>query len=344
MITEKQFACIREELMHSRRPLFIFDDDPDGLASFLLLYRLVREGKGFPLKSDPILKERYAAKVEEYGADKVFVLDIPMIEQGFADAVKVPIIWIDHHGPHPVSGVQYFNPRLANKDDNLPTSWNCYQVARQDLWIAMTGIVGDWYLDYAAEFHQQYPRLLPADVQRPQDALFASELGTLVKVFSFILKGKTGEVMKAIKVLTRIQDPLEILDGTTPQGRFILKKYQEINKEYSLLIKQALKEGKKKGKLLQFIYQADSNSFTKELSNELLYHFPEKTILVCREKEGKMKCSLRESELALPAIVQKALAGLEGYGGGHEHACGTVVAAADFPKFVERVKEGVGDR
>lgn len=341
MITEKQFQQIRDELLHCKRPLFFFDDDPDGLASFLLLYRLVHEGKGIPLKSDPILKEKYAAKVEEYGADKVFVLDIPMIEQGFADKVTVPVIWIDHHGPHPVSGVQYFNPRLGDKKDNLPTSWNCYQVVRQDLWIAMVGIVGDWYLDYAAEFHKQYPRLLPADVQRPQDALFASELGALVKVFSFILKGKTGEVMKAIKVLSRIQDPLEILDKTTPQGKFIMKKYQDINGEYAGLLRQAVKEGKKKGKLLQFVYQADSNSFTKELSNELLYRFPEKTILVCREKEGKMKCSLRESELVLPAIVEKALVGLDGYGGGHEHACGTVVAAADFPKFVERVREGI---
>ena len=46
MLPEKENKQLREELKTAKKPLFIFDDDPDGLCSFLLFYRFLREGKG----------------------------------------------------------------------------------------------------------------------------------------------------------------------------------------------------------------------------------------------------------------------------------------------------------
>src|SRR3989338_1006012 len=99
MLTEKQYNQIREELDYCEKPMYFFDDDPDGLSAFLLLYRYKQEGKGIPVKTSPKLSAQFLSKVQEFAPDKIFVVDTPIIEQGFVDGVKVPIIWVDHHGP-----------------------------------------------------------------------------------------------------------------------------------------------------------------------------------------------------------------------------------------------------
>ena len=49
--------------------------------------------------------------------------------------------------------------------------------------------------------------------------------------------------------------------------------------------------------------------------------------------------SLRSSTLDLPPILEHALRGVEGYGGGHEHACGACVKVEDWDLFLEQFKE-----
>ena len=71
----------------------------------------------------------------------------------------------------------------------------------------------------------------------------------------------------------------------------------------------------------------------------VIYKFPKKIVIVGREKEGMMRLSLRSRRLILPKIIDKALKGLNGMGGGHEHACGAKVSKEDFPEFIERIKK-----
>src|SRR5574341_442732 len=246
MLTAQEVAKVKEELTSCQRPLFIFHDDPDGLASFLLCYRFVKEGRGIPVKAYPrITVEPYARKVEESGADKVFILDVAMVDQEFIDAVKVPIIWIDHHTVLERDRIKYFNPQ--KRGVNIPTPVLIWQVTGEerpeDLWIATVGSIGDWYFpDYAAEFQQAYPELLPTTCPNVEDALFNTTVGTLVKVFSFNLKGPMSEVVQAVKILTRIEDPYEILEQRTPRGKLLWKKYLEINKHYDDLMERAMKK------------------------------------------------------------------------------------------------------
>ena len=101
-------------------------------------------------------------------------------------------------------------------------------------------------------------------------------------------------------------------------------------------IKQASDE-----KLLIFIYPDDKMSLTGDLSNELLYKFPDKIIIVGRRKNDEVKMSMRSKNIILPPILEKALAGLEGYGGGHEFACGANVKEIDFKEFVEKMKKNI---
>jgi single-stranded DNA-specific DHH superfamily exonuclease len=338
MIPEKQINEIREELRHCKRPIFFFHDDPDGLCSFLLFYRHLKEGKGVVIKTHPRISEMFIRKVNEYGADKVFVLDIAMVDQDFIDNVKLPVVWVDHHDPLERNNVKYFNPRIHG--ENEPPSSICYKVVNQDLWIAMVGCIGDWFIpEFKDEFCKKYPDLMDASIDKPEEALFNTKLGKLVKMLSFNLKGKTQEVIKSAKVLTRIESPYEILDRTSPKGNFIYKKYQKIKESYDELLENAVKN-KTEDKILLFTYTHDKISLTKELSNELLYKFPEKIIIVAREKSGEMKCSIRTSgEKSLSDALAKALVGIDGYGGGHENACGAVIKNEDFEKFVDNLRE-----
>ncbi len=343
MLTKKEVNKIRDALSSCKRPIFFFDDDPDGLASFLLLYRYIKEGRGFPVKTRPkITKTIFAKKVEEYEADCVFILDVAMVDQDFVDEVKVPIYWIDHHEMQDVQGVNYFNS-LKN-GGNVPTSALCWQVVQDeragDLWIAVVGCIGDWYVpSYAEILQQNYPGLLPDDADAPEKALFETEFGELVKAFSFIMKGSTNDVRQLIKIMTRIDEPYEILGQHTPAGKYIYKHYKKIKEEYDKLLQKALKT-KPKNNLVTFKYIAAKISLTKDLSNELLYRFKDKVIVLAREKSGDMRCSIRSPKnIDVLKKMHKAMQGVEGYYGGHHQACGASINQHDFKKFIKQLQE-----
>ena len=76
------------------------------------------------------------------------------------------------------------------------------------------------------------------------------------------------------------------------------------------------------------------------VANELLHFHPDKVIIVGRERDGEVRMSLRGSgdNVILPKL-KKALESVNGYGGGHEYACGAAVKKDDFPKFAEDFKK-----
>ncbi len=337
-LTQKQIKQIREELDSCKKPLFFFHDDADGLCSFLLLYRYIKEGKGIIIKTTPKIDEKFLRKVEEYDPDKIFIVDIALVDQEFIDKAKTKIIWIDHHTPLKRRNVLYFNPRVKDKDANIPVSYWCYKVVKQDLWISMMGCIGDWYWpDFTEKFKEKYPDLLDKKINDSETALFESKLGKLIAIMNFSLKGSTHQAMQCAKIFTRINSPYEILNQETPAGKFLFKKYKRVQEAYKDLLSKAIKQ-KSEGKILLFQYSEDSMSLTKDIANELLHKFPDKIIIIARENEGNMKMSLRsKGNVILPPILEKALTGVEGYGGGHEYACGASVKKEDFKRFIEAI-------
>lgn len=340
MLTNTHYQQIKDELDNCQNPLFFFDDDPDGLSSFLLLYRYKKEGHGFVVKTHPKLDAHYTPKIRQYDADKVFVLDVANLEQDFIDSSNVPVIWIDHHGPYERNNVKYFNPRLVKQDSNVPTTYMCYKVVNQDIWIAAVGCIADYYMpDFFDEFKEKYNEL--ADGKKSiEDLYFGSKLGILIRIFSFCLKGKTNEVMKCMKILTRIVSPYEILNQETARGKFIFKRYEKIKKMYDDLLNDAVKNVGK-DKLLTFTYADNKMSFTGDLANELLYIFPDKMVLVGRKKDDEVRMSIRSKNILIPPILEKCMTGLDGYGGGHEYACGANVKENDFKEFVDRMRRNL---
>jgi len=334
---------VRKQLQECGRPLFLFDDDPDGLSSFLLLYRMVKAGKGIPLKGI-ILDEHQAQRVNEYSPDLVIVLDKPKVAQEFFSKVRAPCIWIDHHEPQEVKGVSYVNPRTKN-NENISTSQLCYQITQEDPWIAVVGIVADWQLPPKQLWklcEEKYPGYLPAKTKDAPTALFTTKIGELARVFSFNLKGKTSDVLASIKILTRIQEPKELLEKEHPQARLVMKKYEQKLKEYEQILNSI--EVDKENPLLLYSYSHEKNSFTVDISNELLYKHPDKVIVIARQSNGSYKCSLRAKNIRLDKVLEKILQEINGTGGGHEHACGAVIPQEEFSLFIEILQEKLAEQ
>lgn len=336
-LNEQQYEQIRKELLSCEKPLIFFHDDADGLASFLLLRRFMKKGKGIMVKAVPKLDAKYSHYVEEYSPDKIFVVDISIVEQEFIDQASIPIVWIDHHQVIERHHIQYFNPRESNNEDSHPASYLCYKVVQQDLWIAMAGIIGDWWIpEFLKEFADQYPDLIDEKIKSPGEALFTTKLGELSRIFSFILKGASDEALKCVSILSRIDSPYEILSQETPSGKYIHKRYKHFDKLYQALLERAKKAVA--DDFLIFTYSG-KDSFTGELSNELLFLNPEKVVITGRERNDEVRMSIRGAgkNVILPRL-KKALEGIEGYGGGHEYACGATVKKHEFVRFMEKFR------
>lgn len=341
MLKNKEIKEIQDALDNSQNPLFFYDDDPDGVCSFIILYRRNKEGKSIIVKSSPKLDMRFFNKIEELNPDKIFILDKPMTEEEFIEKAKRPVYWIDHHDYVEHTKAKYYNPRKNNPNAYIPTTRMAYQINpdKKIMWLAMVGCLGDYYIpDFAEEFSKEHPELL-SSVKSFKDIMQKESIGTLVRVVSFLLKGPTSEVRKCVKILTRIDNPSEILQQTTSQGKYLYKKFYKIDEEYQKILKNSL--GQVTGsKLYTYIYSELKSSFTIDLANEMTTRYPKKVIIIARKKSEEFKCSIR-AHYPIKQALLNALEGIEGYGGGHENACGAVIKEHNWELFLKKFKEEI---
>ncbi|MBI3037127.1 DHH family phosphoesterase [Candidatus Woesearchaeota archaeon] len=350
-LTPREYETIRDELRAAEKPFFLFHDDPDGLTSFLLLKHFVGKGYGMMVKAEPNVNDRFLAAVKSSKPDTIFIVDVALMQQSFVDTVKSStfgvknIVWIDHHQPVKLTGVKYFNPRLHSPQSNPPASYLCWKTvegnaaSRQDLWLAMVGIVSDWHMpEFADEFRKLYPDLLPKQMTA-EEALFTTDLGKLGRIFSFMLKGPTSEAMACVRALEKVTDPYEILNRITSPGKFIYGQFKKINSDYEQLLADAKKAADKSSdkKFLIFTYKG-KQSFSGDLANELLFLYPDRILVVGRERQDCFMLSFRARNVPVLPALKKALVGIDGYGGGHENASGGSVNKKDFERFIEQFK------
>ena len=149
MLTEKQIIEIREHLEKAQNPIFFFDNDNDGLTSYLQLRRHIGRGKGIPIRSFPDLNADYFRRVKELNSDYVFILDKPVVSDEFLQQVhedNIPLVWIDHHDVEPPKQewINYYNP-FHNDRTSEPVSYLCYKITnkKEDIWIAIIGCISD---------------------------------------------------------------------------------------------------------------------------------------------------------------------------------------------------------
>jgi len=334
---------IKKELSSAFRPLFFFHDDCDGICSFLVFYKILPQAEKpyVIVKSDPYVDKRFIGKLRYANPDKIVVLDLADIKQSFLERSNQHIIWLDHHGPAEKKNnrIIYLNPRLYGY--NYPVSDLCYEIAGKPenlLWTATIGCIADWHIpDFFPLFLKRYPDL--AKRGPIGDIIYKTKLGKIIRILSFALMGRSKEAYPYIEHIKKLKSPYELLNAETSHARIILKKYEKINKEYQSLFAKVLKNIKKQRErpLFLFTYSNAKYSITKELANELIYLFPDKVIIIGREKNSEISLSLRARKLNLRKAVPYALKGLWGYGGGHECAAGATIKKQDLKLFIQRL-------
>lgn len=346
MLTKKQVKEIKEHLNRAQNPIFFFDNDQDGLCSFLLFQRYLGRGKGVAIKSYPELLKDYFRKVNELKADYIFILDKPVVSKEFfeeAEKTNIPIVWIDHHiidKKTIPSFVNYYNPLQNKSKSEEPVTALCYQITnkKEDLWIAIIGCISDKFTPpFYDEFEEKYPDL-SVKSKEALDIYYKSQIGRIARIFSFGLKDRTTNVINMIRFLIKSKSPYEILEENN-KNYSLHHRFRQVESKYQKLFEKAISIGKKQGKILFFQYGGDL-SISAELSNELRYFFPDKIVVVAYVKGAKVNISVRgpkSRNLLLEAIKDFE----DATGGGHEDAVGGQIRIEDLEIFKKNLEKSL---
>ena len=340
MLKPEQVGEIREHLENSQNPLFLFDNDVDGLCSFLILRRALDRGRGIPIKTFPELTVQYDRRVEELGADLVVILDKAEVSEEFVDAVNergVPILWIDHHLSETSEKLKDKVHYFSTYPDGEPTTYIAQNIFnnRKDLWLALVGCIGDVYApDFGKAIEKEYPELFNNQINA-FDALHSTEIGKIVRMLNFGLMDTTTNVVNLIKYMFNIESPYGLLEEN-PRTRQLHKRYAELNDIYERQVNKAMEEISENDEVILFSY-AGHISMSSEIANKLSYLNPGKRVIVCFRRPDKINASIRGAG-ALD-FTQKVVAKIEGaVGGGHEEATGAMIPVDkwnDFKGLVE---------
>jgi len=346
MLTKKQIIEIKNHLEKAQNPIFFFDNDQDGLCSFLLLQRYLGRGKGVAIKSFPELIPEYFRKVKELNADYIFILDKPIVSAAFFEEIKkinIPVVWIDHHAIDSETipkFVNYYNPLLNKKKSSEPVTDICYSITKrkEDVWLAAIGCISDGFVpDFYDDFEKKYPDLSTKS-RKAFDILYKSQLGKICQILSFGLKDSTTNVINMLKFLIKSKTPYEILEENS-KTHSIQKRFSQIDSKYQGLLSKAMVVGKKANKILFFQYGGDL-SISADLSNELYYSFPEKIVVVVYVKGAKANISMRGKKVR--ELLLKSIESLENSrGGGHENAVGGQIKIEDIEKFRQNLEKNL---
>jgi len=352
MLNESQINEIKEHLEKAQNPLFFFDNDNDGLMSFLLLRRFIDRGKGIAVKGSHNLSKTYYKRVKELKPDYIFILDIPAAEQEFLEMAEkdcLPVVWIDHHNVSigtevPVTSYPSFSYYNTYHNDKTyePVSYLCYKITnqKQDIWLAVIGSISDYYLpDFYNEFEKKYPELSKKNPKTPFDVFYDSEIGRISRILDFSLKDTTTNVVNLMKFMMKVKGPMDILEENTATKQ-ILKRYNEINEKYQKILKKARKVVG--SKMIYFQYGGDL-SLSADLANQLTHEFPDKVVIVIYLSKDVANISLRARNIDIREITLEAIKDIPGaMGGGHKNATGARMNISDLPIFKERVERLVG--
>jgi len=336
MLSKEELTKLREHLERAQNPLFLYDNDADGLCAYLILKKEIGRGKGVAIKSFPNLTERYLNKVEEFNSDYVFVLDYSIISHEFAEGLQdknIPLIIIDHHE---IKDVDYLKEKAEIFNSfplSEPTTLICYSLfkKKENQWITLVGCTSDVFKpDFAKEFSKENPEIYNASLD-PFEMLYQTEIGKIAMMLNYGLKDTTTNVVKLMKYMEKASSPSDIL--VENKETFNLHKKYTKTTEY---VKKIAKKVKAVGDNMLILEYGGENSLSSEISNYILLNNREKFIIVSFKGSGNCNISIRGKRSK--EVLLKAIEGMEGAsGGGHEEACGARVPADKWEEFKEKM-------
>jgi len=352
MLTNKQVEEIREHLDRAQNPLFFFDNDVDGLVSFLLLQRYLERGRGVAIKSFPGLSEAYFRKVEELRPDAIFILDKPLVDQEFIDRVEergLPIIMIDHHDVEKANLKNYYNT-FHESGLNEPTSYLCQKITnkKEDLWLAVVGCIGDGYIpDFLEDLEKQSPELVNILLDIPKEGdnlamsrkafqiLYNTTIGKIALIFDYALKDTVTNVVNMMRYLMRVKNAYDVLEENSKTKSF-LDRYKFIDNIVQKVVNKTENSIDKDTGLLFFTYGGDM-SLSQLIANQLFYKYPELVIVVGYTNGNVVNFSLR-GKIDVRDMTLKAIKNIEGAtGGGHKNSTGAKMTSDNVSKFKENI-------
>lgn len=340
MLSLEKQQELKEHLERAQNPIFFFDNDADGLSSFLIIRRWLGRGKGVAVRSYPGLNESYAKRAQELNADYVFILDKPVLTREFLsiiDQMNLPCIWIDHHINQnedfsDLKSFESFNYAYDGKSGE-PVTYVSYKLTgrKEDLWIAVAGCIADHYLpNFAEDFAKEYPELWGKNIEEPFDAYYNSEIGKIAQSFNFGLKDSITNVVAMQNFLILCASPADVFSEVIGNKAF-RDKYFNLKKKYDLLIEESKKAVF--GKLIFFTYGGET-SMSGDVSNEISYRNKDKYVAIGYVDGASCNFSLRGTNVRL--LFEKVSAQMEEIaGGGHLDAIGARVRTSDLEKFKE---------
>ena len=292
----KQIKDIKYHLENAQNPLFLYDNDPDGFCSAILLRKYIGRGKGVAIKSFPELEKNHFRKVDELNADYIFILDKALVSEEFFEKAKkknIPVVWIDHHETEQEipSWVHVYNPQLDKNPSDEPTTFLCSQInnKRENFWIVVAGCVSDHYFpECYTKFKEDYPEL-SIDSSDSFEIFYNSQVGKIARIVHFGLKDRTTNVVKMFKYFVDAKGPYDILNENKKNSS-MHERFESLNKKFEKFVKKAEKNVNEK--ILFFKYSGET-SMSSDIANYLHFKFPEKLIFVAYLAGGKTTISFR---------------------------------------------------
>ena len=329
---------IRNLLEKAQNPLFIIDDDPDGVCAYLVLKKYINKGNFLLVKSAPVISEEFLSYAAKHNPDLIIILDIANVSEEFLHGNNVPIVWIDHHEPRKTNAT-YYNPRNYDDSVYVPTSECAYNIVQNYQWLAGIGIMEDWKIPpFMDNLLKDYPDLVhPTD--SPGYLRFETPYGKIGMMVRAALKGSVNDSNDIIKLLEQVESPYDF-EKYPEKYKPILKKYYTMKEELDCLLTYAEEGGEHNEHFIIFTYHHTGQYALTGLIAEILnYRHPGKLVLVAREKDGVYRLAARASKGDINSALQSAFKGTSGRGGGHYLSCGGSIDEKEFDTFIAQFKQ-----
>ncbi len=340
MIPKEDLLFLRKELETSTNPLFLFDNDPDGFCSAVILLKNFEKGNALPIKSFPDFDDSLLEKIDKLSPDKVFILDKPFKDSTFLGLMKdkeIGVFVIDHHNVEIVDEVKEKMNFFSSFPSSEPTSYICQKICnnKNTSWISLIGCIHDVFMpDFVEEFQLDYPEMIDSSVEISK-IKYSSELGKITLILSLALKASNQTIQNLVQLFLKASSPKEILIEDK-NNSYLHKRYNQLNK----IITKNAEKANVYDKFV-FLEYSGEYSLSSDIANFLFFKHPEKFIVVCYKKYDVVNISFRGK--GAKKFTEKVVEKLENStGGGHEIACGLRITRDSFEEFKEMVFEKFG--
>lgn len=258
------------------------------------------------------------------------------------------ILVIDHHPPtNNLSSRRtvHFNPQFRKKVYQS-ASYLTFKVLshfqefkeKENLWIAMIGIIGDYDLKDSIDLIRKAKRLYPATLPSLEDKDVRSSI--FGKLAELITAGKACKIQpeEIVKIVENAKDWKEVLENQK-----LLEAYTKVHKEIENILIDAKSKFDANKKI--FFYEIKSKySIRSTIATKLAEMWPNKIIVVWQKVRNKVRIACRNQggKVDVGKLLKSALLpGMKASFGGHPAASGGVIDEKDWEEFKERLERSV---